>query len=106
MNKYENRKEVPAEIVIKIAEDSTEIDDIKKRTRKQEYYFARAMAANYLIRWHNFSKVGEMLNVGHDIIHYYMGQDVLKTDPKYLKLWQRHSVNYFKTEIEKMESSL
>jgi len=100
------KKQVSPEIVIRISEEATNIEDIGVKTRKGQYSFARNIAVNYLYKKLPNGVLAKRLNVGHDMVNYYMNHDVLETDPKYLKEWQREAVSFFREKVCEIESSL
>jgi len=101
-----SKRRIPVDVVMRIAEASTDIDDITRRTQRPQYYFARALATSYLYKKIANNVISDMLGVGHDMVIYYKNQNLLELDLKYLKEWQRDSVTFFKARIEEIELSL
>ena len=100
-----NKKQIPAKSIILLAEVATNIDNIRNRTRQGHYAFARNIAVNYLYKKIPNNIIAQKLNIGHDVVNYYMNKDVLNEDAKYLTGWQREAVVYFKDKIKEIESS-
>ena len=101
-----SKKKIPADVVLRIAEASTDISDITRKTRRPQYSIARMIAASYLYKKMPSNKMADMLGVTPDMIIYYRGQNILEVELKYLKEWQRESVTFFKNKIEEVETSL
>ena len=99
------KKTVPAEIVIKIAESSTYIDDIKKKNNGEEYTFARYMASAYLIDYIPRKKIAEKVGINISTIYSAEHSDILSENYQYLKKWQKFAVDNFKSKIKEIESA-
>ena len=98
-----NIQTIPASVVIEIAESSTGIDDIRLKTQRPQYSFARQLVASYLDDHLANNKIAELINVKYDVTCYIRNLNILTTDLKYFKPWQRDAIIYFKDKINEIE---
>lgn len=101
------RKErIPTQAIITIAERATGIDDIFKKTRKQEYSFARHLATAYLDKHLSAGIISELFGFNHTVPSYVRNQDFMNCDVKFYKHWQQKAILYFREKIDEIEKNL
>jgi hypothetical protein len=98
-------KKIPEQDVLKIAEGILEIDNISKRTREEEYVFARAIATNYLLDYIPKKKIAKLLKVDKASLYNYKNVNFFRDD-RYLLGWQKFAIDKFKDKIKEIEEKL
>ena len=100
------RHEIEVDVVVRIAQEATQTNDITARVRDQEVAFARFLVMSYLDDKLATNIIAKRLGVTHDMITYARNMRILTGDTKYFKPWQQVAIKYFKSKISEAEKHL
>jgi len=100
-----SKKKIPVEIVLRIAQEAVEVKNIREKTHGHKHSFGRYLAMDYLFDKMNNNEVAPSVGLERSMVYHAKKQQLLNTDLKFFKGWQRNAIVFFKDKIQEIESS-
>lgn len=98
-----NKKEIPVEIVVKIAEKAVGVEDLRKKTHGHKYTFGRYLAIDYLFNKMPTELIAISIGLERTMVYHAKKQKLMTTELKYFKGWQRQAIVFFRDKIGEVE---
>jgi len=100
-----SKKKIPVEIVLRIAQEAVEVKNIQEKTHGHKHSFGRYLTMEYLFNKMNTASIAPLVGLERSMVYHAKKQQLLNTDLKFFKGWQRNAIVFFKDKIQEIELS-